>query len=379
MRIDPLGGQRQAGAPRRGGGIRWWILILFAGYAAWQWFGSAKVDPYTGEKAHYGATPEEEVQLGAQAFQQVLGDAQSQGALLPANTEVSQQIRTIAQRLVARVPEVTTEMASANQQEVPTSHQNFQWDVAVIQSDQANAFCLPGGKMAVYTGLIPVAQNQDAMAVVMGHEIAHALLRHGSQRMAQQKLVQMGQIAAGMAVGGMDPQQQQAVMAALGAGAQYGFILPYGRNHETQADEVGLMLAAAACYDPQAAVPLWERMASLGGGQQLGRRGLALGADRDLHALAPVRARADVLARVQAAARDPAHGRDQLAADLDALDRPGGRVLADRLGARRAGGQGEDGREDETSHGRLLRPPRIRAPAAPGFAKLRSPRLRAAG
>ena len=268
MRIDPLGGQRQAGAPRRGGGIRWWILILFAGYAAWQWFGSAKVDPYTGEKAHYGATPEEEVQLGAQAFQQVLGDAQSQGALLPANTEVSQQIRTIAQRLVARVPEVTTEMASANQQEVPTSPQNFQWDVAVIQSDQANAFCLPGGKMAVYTGLIPVAQNQDAMAVVMGHEIAHALLRHGSQRMAQQKLVQMGQIAAGMAVGGMDPQQQQAVMAALGAGAQYGFILPYGRNHETQADEVGLMLAAAACYDPQAAVPLWERMASLGGGQQ---------------------------------------------------------------------------------------------------------------
>lgn len=267
MRIDPLGAQRQAGGQRRGGGIRWWILILFAGYAAWQWFGSAKVDPYTGEKAHYGATPEEEVQLGAQAFQQVVGDAQSQGALLPASTEVSQQIRTIAQRLVARVPEVTADMAAANQQEVPTSHQTFEWDVAVIQSDQANAFCLPGGKMAVYTGLIPVAQNQNAMAVVMGHEIAHALLRHGSQRMAQQKLVQMGQVAAGMAVGGMDPQQQQAVMAALGAGAQYGFILPYGRNHETQADEVGLMLAAAACYDPAEAIPLWERMASLSGGQ----------------------------------------------------------------------------------------------------------------
>ena len=75
----------------------------------------------------------------------------------------------------------------------------------MIQSDQANAFCLPGGKMAVYTGLIPIAQNQDAMAVVMGHEIAHALLRHGSQRMAQQKLVQMGQMAAGVALGGMDP------------------------------------------------------------------------------------------------------------------------------------------------------------------------------
>ena len=91
MRIDPLGAQRQAGGQRRGGGIRWWILILFAGYAAWQWFGSAKVDPYTGEKAHYGATPEEEVQLGAQAFQQVVGDAQSQGALLPASTVLAAQ------------------------------------------------------------------------------------------------------------------------------------------------------------------------------------------------------------------------------------------------------------------------------------------------
>ncbi|HEY5852115.1 MAG TPA: M48 family metallopeptidase [Lysobacter sp.] len=269
MRTDPFGGARQQGRPRRGfGGMRWWILILFAGYAAWQWFGSAKVDPYTGETAHYGTTAEEEVQLGAQAFQQVLGDANAQGALMPANAQVSQQIREIAQRLIARVPQVTATLAAQHQQDVPVDHQAFQWDVAVIQSDQANAFCLPGGKMAVYTGLLPVAKNQDAMAVVMGHEIAHALLRHASQRMAQQKLVQMGQMAAGMAIGGMDPGQQQAIMAALGAGAQYGLILPYGRNHETQADKVGLMLAAAACYNPQEAIPLWQRMAELGGGER---------------------------------------------------------------------------------------------------------------
>lgn len=269
MRIDPFGGSSRQARPRRGfGGIRWWILILFAGYAAWQWFGSARVDPYTGEKAHYGTTAEEEVQLGAQAFQQVLGDANAQGALLPPDAQASQEIREIAQRLVQRVPQVTAALAAQHGQQTPTDHQGFQWDVAVIQSDQANAFCLPGGKMAVYTGLIPVAQNGDAMAVVMGHEIAHALLRHGSQRMAQQKLVQMGQVAAGMAVGGMDPQQQQAVMAALGAGAQYGFILPYGRNHETQADKVGLMLAAAACYNPQEAIPLWQRMSELGGGER---------------------------------------------------------------------------------------------------------------
>ncbi len=269
MRVDPRSQARgQATGRRRGGGFRWWILLLFAGYAAWQWFGSAEVDPYTGETAHYGASADEEVQLGVQAFQEVLGDARAQGALVPADAQVSQQVRAIAQRLVSRVPQVATDLAAANNQQVPTSYQDFKWDVAVIQSDEANAFCLPGGKMAVYTGLVPVAQNENAMAVVMGHEIAHALLRHGSQRMAQQKLVQMGQVAAGMAVGGMDPQQQQAVMAALGAGAQYGLILPYGRAHETKADEVGLMLAAAACFDPQEAVPLWQRMGQLGAGQR---------------------------------------------------------------------------------------------------------------
>ncbi|KRD39277.1 peptidase [Lysobacter sp. Root916] len=270
MRIDPFGNaqQRQGGQRRGFGGIRWWILILFAGYAAWSWFGSAKTDPYTGEQAHYGASADEEVQLGAQAFQQVLGDASQQGALVPADNQVSRQVREIAQRLINRVPQVTADLAAQHQQQAPTDYQGFKWDVAVINSKEANAFCLPGGKMAVYTGLLPIAENESALAVVMGHEIAHALLRHGSQRMAQQKLVQMGQMAAGVALGGMDPQQQQAVMGALGAGAQYGFVLPYGRSHETQADQVGLMLAAAACYDPRQAIPLWQRMEQLGGGQR---------------------------------------------------------------------------------------------------------------
>ena len=254
-------GQQQA--PRRRGlfgNVRWWILLLFAGYAAFSWFGSKQTDPYTGEDAHYGASPQEESELGTQAYQQVLGDAQAQRALLPANDPTSQQIRQIAQRLVARVPQVAADLAALHNQPTPDLS-SYQWDVNVIQSEEANAFCLPGGKIAVYTGLIPVAKNADAMAVVMGHEIAHALLRHGAQRMAQQKLVQMGQMAAGVA--GVD----QSTMSALGAGVQYGLVLPYGRGHETQADEVGLMLAAAACFDPQEAVPLWERMSEASGGQ----------------------------------------------------------------------------------------------------------------
>ncbi len=264
-----MGNAGRAQGGRRGfGGFRWWILLLFAGYAAWSWFGSAQTDPYTGEKAHYGASADEEVQLGEQAFVQVLQDARAQQALLPSNTPQSQDVSRIAQRLIDKVPQVTEALARQNNQAAPTDYRGFKWSVAVIDSQQANAFCLPGGKMAVYTGLLPVTQNQDALAVVMGHEIAHALLRHGSQRMAQQKLVQMGQLAAGMAVGGMDPQQQQMIMGALGAGAQYGLVLPYGRNHETQADKVGLMLAAAACYDPRQAIGLWERMSQLGGGQR---------------------------------------------------------------------------------------------------------------
>jgi predicted Zn-dependent protease len=101
----------------------------------------------------------------------------------------------------------------------------------------------------------------------MGHEIAHALLRHGGERMAHQKLVQLGTMAAGMSVSDMDPQQQQMVMAALGAGAQYGVLLPFSRSHESEADHVGLLLAAAACFDPHEAPKLWERMGALGKGK----------------------------------------------------------------------------------------------------------------
>jgi predicted Zn-dependent protease len=249
---------------RRTGGIRWWVLVLFAGYAAWTWFGSSKTDPYTGDKAHYGASVDEEAQLGLQAYQEVL----SQEHPLDASDPRAKAIEAVARRLVARASDVETDLAREHKVPSPDLAKGFAWSVAVLDSEQANAFCLPGGKIAVYTGLIPVTQNDNAMAVVLGHEIAHALLRHGSQRMAQQKLVQVGQMAAGVAVGNMDPQQQQMMMAVFGAGAQYGLVLPYGRKHETQADEVGLMLAAAACYDPREAIPLWQRMSQLDGGQR---------------------------------------------------------------------------------------------------------------
>ncbi|MEZ0469890.1 M48 family metallopeptidase [Luteimonas salinilitoris] len=257
MRQDPFGRRQPAAGRRRGGGLRLWVLLLFAGYGAYYWFSNQSVDPVTGQSVliDRSLSADDEKALGLQAYREIL----AQERPLPADAEVSRQIRDIAGRLVDKVDEVEAALAAEHGLEPSRFSQGFEWEVNVIDSEQANAFCLPGGKMAVYTGLVPVAQNADAMAVVMGHEIAHALLRHGAQRMAQQKLSQMGQMAG--ALSGMDPQQQQMVMAAMG----YGYLLPYARKHETEADEVGLMLAAAACFDPQQAVPLWERMGAAGG------------------------------------------------------------------------------------------------------------------
>ncbi len=265
MRNDPFGqsrgGQQQAARRRPGlfGNVRWWMLLAFAAYAAFYWFSNRVEDPYTGQKVLIDDSIgiEEEKALGLQAYEEIL----SQERPVDRNSPVARQVRDIAQRLVAKVSVVEAELA-AEHGLAPTNYsRGFDWDVNVIDSPQANAFCLPGGKMAVYTGLLPVAQNEDALAVVMGHEIAHALLRHGAQRMSQQKLTQLGQMAG--AASGMGAQEQQMVMAALG----YGYLLPYARGHETQADEVGLMLAAAACFDPRESVPLWERMGQSSGGQ----------------------------------------------------------------------------------------------------------------
>lgn len=255
MRSNPPG-------PRRRGGFRWWVLVLFALYAGYYWFSNQEEAAFTGRTQLIASDPREEATMGLQAYRQIL----SQSNVVAQGRDV-EQVREIANRLIAVGRQVEADLAAARGVKPSIQWNAFDWDVSVIQSDQANAFCLPGGKIAVYTGIIPIAQNQDALAAIMGHEIAHALLRHSAERMAQQKLVQLGSMAAGVAVSDMDPQQQRTVMAVMGAGAQYGVLLPFSRDHESEADEVGLMLAAAACYDPRQAIGLWERMGQASGGQ----------------------------------------------------------------------------------------------------------------
>jgi hypothetical protein len=162
------------------------VLLLFAGYAVYYWASNRSTDPLTGETVMIDKTisPDDEKAMGLQAWNELLQTEQP----LPPNDPNAQVIRGIMQRLVAKVPEVSDALAAEHNLQAQHIEKTFDWDVNVLQSDQVNAFCLPGGKMAVYTGLIPVAQNNDAMAIVMGHEITHALLRHGAQRMTEQTL-----------------------------------------------------------------------------------------------------------------------------------------------------------------------------------------------
>ncbi len=228
--------------------MRWIPIILFALYFAYYYFSNQQSVPYTDRKQLVDMDRDQEMALGLQSYQEILRDSN-----VIRSGETYELIRHIGARLAAAAS---------------TDDPGFDWDFNLIDSDQANAFCLPGGKVAVYSGILPIAENRDGLAVIMGHEIAHAIARHGAERMAHQKLMQFGTMAAGMALGGMDIGAQRAVMGAMGAGGHYGILLPFSRNHESEADYIGLIYAARACYDPREAPKLWQRMNAASSGEK---------------------------------------------------------------------------------------------------------------
>jgi predicted Zn-dependent protease len=148
---------------------------------------------------------------------------------------------------------------------------SLDWKVSVLHDRQANAFCLPGGKMVVYTGILPIAKTEAGLATVLGHEMGHATSRHGSQRLLESDLANtlLTGAQASLALGDMDTRHKMEVMAALGAGTKFGVLLPFSRKHESEADEVGLYYMARAGYDPHEALTFWQRMeqATSSGGQ----------------------------------------------------------------------------------------------------------------
>ena len=224
---------------------RWDFLVVLALAAVALAPSGCETVPYTGRRQLQLVSPNEEAQMGVQSYQQIVGKATL------SNDATN---NALVQRVGSRIAAVTG--------------LDYKWEFRLIADDkQANAFALPGGKVAVYTGILPITRDESGLAAVLGHEIGHVLARHGGERLSQQMGVQTAtQLLAGMA--SSNPATVQLVSAALGAGAQVGVVLPWSRQQESEADHLGLILMAKAGYDPHAALELWKRMQDAAKGQR---------------------------------------------------------------------------------------------------------------
>jgi predicted Zn-dependent protease len=243
------------GYPRRQGpsigrtiGVRFIPILVMAAMAGLFLLQSCQRGPF-GRNQVIAIGPEEEKALGVQAFQQVLAESNviGRGATVEAVTKVAKRLADASNNERFR-------------QALGMPPQQFEWDFRVVASDQINAFCLPGGKVVVFTGILPVAQTEEGLATVVGHEIGHAIARHAAERMAQTQVVQMLQQGVAVSMADMPPQQVQQVMGMLGVGSQVGILLPFSRNHESEADHIGILLMSVAGYDPREASRFWVRM-----------------------------------------------------------------------------------------------------------------------
>jgi predicted Zn-dependent protease len=209
---------------------------------------ACKTNPHTGRSQLLLFSDSEMSQMGSQAYVEMTGP--QSGARVVTDPKYAAPLQEVGKALAA----------AANKPE-------YQWEFKLIDDPETvNAWCLPGGKIAFYTAIYPVLEDTNGMAIVMGHEIMHAILEHGNERMSQSLTTQAALAAA--QVGFSNSKNGEYVVAALGAGAAVGVLLPYSRKHESEADQQGLYLAAKAGYDPEAAIAVWERMAKLSEGQR---------------------------------------------------------------------------------------------------------------
>lgn len=195
--------------------------------------------PVTGRSQFIILSQSEENQMGVAAFQEVLKEEQ-----VSTNSQYNEAVSRVGTRIVG--------VADTPQ---------YNWDFKVLKDDeQINAFALPGGKVGVYTGILPVAVNDAGLATVMAHEVAHVAARHGGERVSTDVLAQIGAVGVSAALGGSDPWVSEAIMQAYGIGVTVGGILPFSRTQEAEADHIGLIYMAKAGYDPREAIAFWERM-----------------------------------------------------------------------------------------------------------------------
>tara|TARA_R110002051_G_scaffold5108_2_gene27336 strand:- start:3869 stop:4678 length:810 start_codon:yes stop_codon:yes gene_type:complete len=224
------------------------IFVLFIGVSA------CKVNPFTGQKT-LNFYPNSQVFPSAFAqYDQFLTENK-----VVTGTAESQMITKVGQRISSAAERWLT----ANG--YPGYLKDYKWEYNLVNDETVNAWCMPGGKIVFYTGILPITQTETGVAVVMGHEVAHALADHGAQRMSAGTLQQVGAVAGNIAI--QDEQKRNIFNQAYGIGSQVGVMLPFSRGHETEADRIGLQIMAIAGYNPYEAAELWKRMKANSGGE----------------------------------------------------------------------------------------------------------------
>jgi predicted Zn-dependent protease len=219
-------------------------------------FVACSTNPVTGRK-QFKLVSEQEVQaMATQEYQQFLS---TNKVISPSADRDAEMVRRVGQRIASAVTNYY------NQKGLGSTLEGYKWEFNLVNSKEVNAWCMPGGKVVVYTGLLPISQNEAGLAVVMGHEISHAIFQHGNERMSQGLAQQLGGVALSVAVSNQPAQTQNLFMQAYGIGSQVGVMLPFSRNQELEADHYGMIWAAMAGYNPREAIALWQRMEAAGG------------------------------------------------------------------------------------------------------------------
>lgn len=216
-------------------------------------------NPLTG-KSQFTLIPE--TTLMAMANQEYLTFLSSSKVVASTSNRDAEMVKRVGNRIIKAVETYYAEKGASS------FLADFKWEVNLVDDKTVNAWCMPGGKIVVYTGILPITQNEAALAAVMGHEVCHALLRHGNQRMSSGLVQQFGGVALQVALANKPQETQNLFMTAYGVGSAVGVMLPFSRKHELQSDQYGLLFTAMAGYNPIEAIGLWERMEKASNGQK---------------------------------------------------------------------------------------------------------------
>ena len=232
------------------------ITILFISFLLF----ACSQNPITGRK-QFTLLPDDQMNtMALQEYQQFLTDNKTK--VVPSGAD-AEMVKRVGAKISAAVTEYMTQIGMADKMK------SYSWEFNVVKDSVANAWCMPGGKVVVYTGLLPITKTEAGLAVVMGHEISHAIASHGNERMSAQMLQELGFSALDVAMANKPEKTRCLFESAVGMGAELGIMLPFSRRQESEADRMGLIFMAMAGYDPNEAVNFWTRMAVQSGGKSV--------------------------------------------------------------------------------------------------------------